>query len=136
MHRRPIIRTLIFLLLAGPLQAQQMFACGMMDAVFLDECCCEDHNHCSDSDSSDALTPENQCCEVSIELGFSDEINGETGVIKSVEIRSDVDPPVAILIASEQWVNPIRFAEINNYYTSPPDSQGSNTYLVTRRLRI
>lgn len=136
MHRRPIIRALIFLLLVGPLQAQQVFACGMMDAVFLDDCCCEDHNNCEDSDSSDLITPENQCCEVSIELGFNDEANSEVDVIKSVEIRSDVDPPIEIVIANAQWEEPIRIAAISFPYSRPADSQGSNTYLVTQRIRI
>jgi len=135
-HRSPIIRALIFLLLVGPLQAQQVFACGMMDAVFLDDCCCEDHNNCGDSDHSDAITPENQCCEESIQLSFNGEANSNVGVIKSVEIRSDVDPPVAIVFAGEPFVEPVRFTEISYHYTSPPDSQGSNTYLVTQRLRI
>lgn len=135
-HRNTIIRALIFLLLVGPLQAQQVFACGVMDAVFLDDCCCEDHNNCGDSDHSDAITPENQCCEESIQLSFNDEANSDVGVIKSVEIRSDVDPPVAIVFADEPFVEPVRFTEISYHYTSPPDSQGSNTYLVTQRLRI
>ena len=136
MHRRSINRALVLLLLVGPLQAQQVFACGMMDAVFFDDCCCEDHNHCADSDSSGAITPENQCCEESIQLNFNNDANGELDVIKSVEIRSDVDPPAVIVIASEQWVKPIRFTEISYHYTSPPDNHGSNTYLVTQRLRI
>ena len=109
MNRRSIIRALVLLLLVGPLQAQQVFACGMMDAVFLDDCCCEDHNHCADSDSNDVITPENQCCEVSIELGFNDEANCEVEVIKSVEIRSDVDPPVDIVTTRELLVQPVRF---------------------------
>ena len=136
MNRRSIIRALVLLLLVGPLQAQQVFACGMMDEVFLDDCCCEDHNNCENSDSSDALTPENQCCEESIQLSFNDEANSDLGVIKSVEIRSDVDPPVVIVFADELLVESVCFAVISYHYTSPPDSQGSNTYLVTQRLRI
>ena len=136
LHRSPIIRALIFLLLVGPLQAQQVFACGMMDAVFLDDCCCEDHNNCDDSDHSDALTPENQCCEESIQLSFNDGSNCDVSIAKSVEIRSDVDPPVVIVFTDQPFVERIRFAEIRYHYTSPPDTQGSNTYLVTQRLRI
>ena len=136
LHHKSIIRALVFLLLVGPLQAQQVFACAMMGAVFLDDCCCEDHNNCADSDSSDEITSENQCCEESIQLSFNNEANSEVDFVKPVEIRSDVDPPVTIVIASEQWVKPIRFAEIGNYYTSSPDNQGSDTYLVTQRIRI
>ncbi len=136
MHHRPIIRALIFLLLVGPLQVQQVFACGMMDAVFLDKCCCDDHNLCTDTDSSDSIISEYQCCEESIQLGFDDEAISDAGVIKSVEIRSDVDPPIEIIIASEQWQAPIRVTAISFHRTLPVDSPGSDTYLITRRIRI
>ena len=137
MSRRSVIRALLFLLLVGPLQAQQVFVCGMMDVTFFDGCCCEDHNNCSDADCSDAIATENsQCCEESVELTIDNEANEEVNVIKSVEIRSNVDPPLAIVSAIEQLVEPIRFTENSNLYTSPPYSSGSNTYLITKRLRI
>lgn len=137
LHRRSIIRALIILLLVGPLQVQQVFACGMMDATFYDDCCCEDHNNCANADCSDAITTENNtCCEESIELNFNNEANEELTVIKSVEIRSNVDPPPAIVFAVEPLVEPIRFLKTSDLYSSPPYSLGSNTHLITQRLRI
>ena len=137
LHHISVIRALVFLLLVGPLQAQQVFACGMMDTTFFDDCCCEDHNSCADANCDDAITSENnQCCEESIELNFNKEANEELTVIKSVEIRSNVDPPPAITSTVEQLLEPIRFTESSYLYTNPPDSLGSNTYLITQRLRI
>ncbi len=137
LHRRLIIRALIFLLLAGPLQVQQVFACGMMDAIFLDDCCCEDHNRCTDSDCGDVITTgNNPCCEESIELNFNNEANEELAVIKSVEIRSDVDPPPVNVFAAEQFAEPIRITVTNDLYSNSPFNLGSNTYLITQRLRI
>lgn len=135
-HRRSFIQALVFLLLVGPLQAQQIYSCGMMDAVFLDDCCCEDHNHCSESDSSDELTPKNQCCEKSIQLTFNDDANSDVSIVKSVEVRSDVDPPAEVVIAEEQWEEPIPIKAIRFHYIRLSDSQGSKTYLVTQRIRI
>ena len=134
---RSFIQALVFLILVGPLQAQQVFACGMMDATFYDDCCCEDLNNCANADCSDAITTvNNQCCEESIELTFYNEANEELIVIKSYEIRSNVDPPPAITSVFEQLVEPIRFIETRNLYSSPPCYLGSNTYLITQRLRI
>lgn len=136
-NRISVIRVLVFLLLVGSLQAQQVFACGMMDATFFDDCCCENHNNCADADCSDAITTENnQCCEETVELNFNNEANNELTVIKSVEIRSNVDPPPAITSLIKQLVEPVRFTETSYRYTNPPDKLGSNTYLITQRLRI
>ena len=134
LNHKSIFHALLFLLLAGPLQAQQVFVCGMMDAIFVD-CCCEDNNCSTDSDSSDAVTPENQCCEESIQLSINIDANSEIDVLKPAEIRSDVDPPVEIVFAAAQWVEPIRFTETSNFYTNPPYRAGT-TYLITQRLRI
>jgi hypothetical protein len=121
----------------GPLQAQQGFACGMMDTTFYDDCCCDDHNNCADADCSDAISTEkSQCCEESIQLSFNNEANDEVKVIKSVEIRSNVDPPPEIVFAVGQLVEPIRITVASNQYLSPPCNPGSNTYLITKRLRI
>lgn len=137
LHCRSVIRALAFLLLVGPLQAQQVFVCGMMDTIFLGDCCCEDHNYCADAGCSDAVTTENnQCCEESIELSFNIGANDEVNVIKSVEIRSNIDPPPIIVFAGEPLVEPIRFTETSYLYTAFPDSPGSNIYLITQRLRI
>ena len=134
--RITLVRALVFLLLAAPLQSQQVFACSMLDAVFLDDCCCEDHNNSADSDKGDAITVDNQCCEESIQLYFNIDANSEIEVLKSVEIRSDVDPPVDIALAINQWVHPISHTAISALYSNTPNYSGSDTYLVTQRLRI
>ena len=117
LHHRPIIRALIFLLLVGPLQAQQMFACEMMNATFLDNCCCVNH----DNGNDDAITVEKApCCEESTELTLNFQADETTNIIKSVEIRSDVDPPLAVIFAVEELVEPVRVIISNNQYSNPP----------------
>ena len=133
-NQKSIFHALVFLLLVGPLQAQQVFVCGMMDAIFAD-CCCENNNCSPDSDSSDAITPENQCCEESIQLSINIDANSEIDVLKPVEIRSDVDPPAEVGYATTQWAEPGHFTVTSNLYTNPPCSAGT-TYLITQRLRI
>ncbi len=135
--RRSVVRALIFLLLVGPLQVQQVFACGMMDATFLNDCCCEEHNNCADADCNDAIATENvPCCEEAVELNFSYQANGTLNVIKSIEIRLDVDLPPAVIFAVKQMVKPIRVTVTGYQFLSFPSSPGSTTYLITQRIRI
>jgi hypothetical protein len=108
-----------------------------MDATFFDDCCCGDHNNCADANCSDAMTSKDSvCCQVSTELNYNNEANEDLPVITSVEIRSNVDPPPAITSPIKQLVEPVRFTETSYRYTNPPDKLGSNTYLITQRLRI
>ena len=135
--RISVVRALVFLLLVTPLQAQQVFACGMMGTTFFDDCCCEHHNNCADADCSDATSTEtNQCCKQSVELNISNEMTEDLIVIKSLEIRSNIDPPPAITFTLEQLVEPVRFTEISYLHTTLPGNLGSNTYFITQRLRI
>ena len=137
LHRRSIIQTLLLFLLIGPLEAQQLFVCEMMDTTFLNDCCCEEHKNCADTDCSDSITTEsNTCCEVSIELNINHEAYDELTVIKSVEVRSNVDPPPVIVYAVKQLAEPVCIIETRDVYSSPPYKLGTNTYLTTQRLRI
>ena len=137
LHRRSIFQTLLLLLLIGPLEAQQLFVCEMMGTTFLNDCCCEEHKNCADANCSDAITTEsNTCCEVSIELNTNHEAYDELTVIKSVEVRSNVDPPPVIIYAVKQLAEPVCIIATRDEYSSLPYKLGTNTYLTTQRLRI
>ena len=135
-ERKSIILALITLLVVGPLQAQQVFDCEMMDTKFYNNCCCDNHNHCADADCDDDVKIENsQCCDESIELKV-DNNTKNVNIIKSAEIRSNVDPPAAITSTIEQFFQPVCFSDNYYLYTHLSGSLGSNTYLITQRFRI
>lgn len=132
--RRPkIIHSILLalLLLAGPLHAQTLFACEMMDEV-LEDCCCDE----TDSNGGFDTLPE-PCCEQSVELRFEPASDEPSVVIKPVEVRSDVDPPPAIPTNAIVPLTVDRLvALVPNHNLRTPQQPGTSTYLVTQRLRI
>lgn len=128
---RPVLIALLLVL--GPLNAHAVFACAMMGGVVLDNCCCDEHEP-ADMAVDDEHEP---CCEKSIELRIDLESGERSHVTKPVEIRSDVDPPPAILFAADLVVNPYRvIALYQPQALNTAHLSGTHTYLHTQRLRI
>ena len=133
--RKQRVRPLLFVmvLVLGPLNAQTVFACMMMGGIEFDTCCCEDHAPAIlDSDDGDE-----SCCETSVELRIEQSSEQKNPVTKLVEVRSDVDPPPAVLVANTTDPRSERALTIthrtqNWSYHNP----GPQIYLVTQRLRI
>lgn len=142
-RRNPLsLRALLLLLLAvGPLQAQAIYACAMMDTVVQERCCCDDQiveNDCANADCDAALSPgEDPCCERSVEVTVDQEAGQDTLTVKPAEVRSDVDPPQA-LICSFDAPFPSRPFLTQGLADRLPGSaeSGSDTWLLTQRLRI
>ena len=134
---RYVIQALIILLLVGPLQAQQIFQCDMMDATFYDDCCCDDHNNCADSDcDEEADAKEVPCCDKSIELSLNDEAVDISKAIKSLELRTGIDPPAQTILQRDNLFplnNALAYQSHSNILIH---HSGSDAYLVTQRLRI
>lgn len=143
-HRTPSFARVLLLLVAvavGPLQAQTVFACAMMGTVMHDECCCDDHEAtqgCTDSSCGAVLeSSESPCCEQSVEIGIDDPASQENPIVKPVEVRSDGDPPQALISScGADFIPPAVTATRRFDSASPADPGGSETYLVTQRLRI
>jgi hypothetical protein len=138
-RRTSILRALLLLTVAlGPLQAQAAFACAMMDTVVHDECCCGDHqpvDGCTDHDCDSKLDSATSCCQGSIELGLDEDGAGEPAMVKPPE--SDADPPAALLVSSEVLFVPHLSPVPDEFsHRTPASASGSDTWLVTRRLRI
>jgi len=140
-HLRTIQRSLLILIVAiGPLQAQTVFACSMMDMV-MEECCCDDHQTGKERFDSDwdaaVVSNDAPCCEQSVELQIDEDARQDTRVVNPSEIRSDVDPPQAIVTAFDANAAPHGRSVI---IVSQPQPialhSGSDTYLITQRLRI
>lgn len=142
-HRDPLyLRALLLLLLAvGPLQAQTIYACAMMDMVVHDRCCCEAAKFEDDRANPDCNatleSSEKPCCERSVEVSVDQEAGQDTLTVKPAEVRSDVDPPQALVSSFDALFPPRPFPTRGVADRLPGTGQsGSDTYLLTQRLRI
>jgi hypothetical protein len=134
-----ILRVLLSLMLAlGPLQAQTVFACAMMETLIHGDCCCEDHENCVASNCGAALeSTQAPCCEQSVELDLNHDEQKTAAFVKRVETRSGIDPPVAIAGALDFPIPPQSVAARIVYRRIDFACRtGSDTYLRTQRLRI
>jgi hypothetical protein len=141
-RRNPsFLRALLLLILAiGPLQAQSVFACAMMDTVVQD-CCCDDHksdDYCKDSTCESTLqSGDAPCCERSIEVRVDAEAAQNVPLVKLTDVRSDADPPQVLVSSLDALFPPPPSLIHGNYRCLPVAGQsGPDTYLVTQRLRI
>lgn len=107
----------------------------------MDECCCDDHQtgkECLDSDCEVAVgSSEDPCCEQSVEVQVDEDARQDTRVAKPLEIRSDVDPPQAI-VASFNVIAATQGRAVLVVFQPQPIAHlsGSDTYFITQRLRI
>ncbi|MCH9670539.1 MAG: hypothetical protein K0U93_03730 [Gammaproteobacteria bacterium] len=130
---RTFLRSVLILIVAsGPLQAQTVFACSMMDMV-MEECCCGDHI------VGDATVEANEepCCEQSVEIRVDEDARQDLCAVRPLEVGSDVDPPHAIVAPFDVVAVPQERSAFVVYL--PPlivRSSGTDTYLITQRLRI
>jgi hypothetical protein len=129
------------MLVVGPVHAQIVVACAMMDMAMHGECGGCDHENdkaCVDSDCDITVESEDDpCCEQSVELSFDDAARQDTPGAKPAEIRADADRP-QIIIASFDLIEPPRVVAARGVVQSlpTPGRFGSDTYLITQRLRI
>jgi hypothetical protein len=122
---------LALLLVAGPLQAQVLFDCGMM-GVMLEECCCDDLDGAKDHTVSHVEA--NPCCEQVVEVRADPDA---PDVVKPVEVRSDVDPPTSIVSCSFVLSPSVVFRHLNVQWDDHSQlAAGRQAYLTTQRLRI
>ena len=141
--KRTFIRPLLLavMLVMGPMHAQIVFACAMMDMAVQGECDCCDHENgkpCVDSDCDIAVDSEDApCCEQSVEFSFDGDAGQNTPSAKPAEIRADADRP-QVIIASFDFIEPPRMVAARGVVQSlpTPGRFGSDTYLITQRLRI
>ena len=135
-------RALLLLIVAvGPLQAQTVFACAMMDSVMQDECCCEHHVSARDCEIGDCdAVPEAReapCCEHSVDIIADPDARHDGSISKPVELRSDVDPPHFLISSFEASFTPQVIPGTRGLHSAASAAHGgSDTYLVTQRLRI
>lgn len=136
-HRKSIsLRALLLLLLAvGPLQAQSIFACAMMETVVEDSCCCGDHD--GDPARHAMQSGEDPCCERSVRVTVDNDAGQAAPAGKSTELRSNVDPPQPLVFSVDTLIPPQPTSEPGVRPLLPATvHSGSDTWLTTQRLRI
>ena len=132
----------LFMMAIGSLQARTVFTCAMMGMDILHECCCDGNRtdkDCVDHSCDVMLGPnKGACCDKSIEISINaDEAKQNVSFAKPAEIRSDVDPPQAIIVNYFD-IPASPYSVVVLVVNSQPivSSSGSSTYLITQRLRI
>lgn len=143
LHKRTSIRALLLalMLVIGPVHAQTVFACTMMDMVMHGDCSSCDHEEdqpCADRGCNTAVNPDGEpCCERSVQLSFDQDALQKTPGAKSAELRADAEWPHTS-IASFDLIEPPRVvAALGTVLHLPtPLRAGTNIYLITQRLRI
>lgn len=132
---------LLLILVVGPLQAQSMFVCSMMDTVMYGDCCCIGHKvdqDCIDADcEGEVEASASPCCDRSVGISVDEEARQDIPVVKAVEVRSDVDPPPAIAPSITE-IEPRHLATASrvDYLPYLVCHSGTDIYLITQRLRI
>lgn len=129
---------LAFLLVAGPMQVEAVFACAMMDVVMHGECCCEEPGAGIQSDCGDshATAGESRCCDRSVTLNYDAERNDDNPGARQGVIRSGLDPPDPAILPDPWPASPAPSTVQLRPFSSaglPPD--GPPVYLLTQRLR-
>ena len=132
---RPLL--LLLILVVGPLQAQTVFACVTMDMVMNVVDSCKANQDCVNMDLDDVLdVSQNPCFEQSIVLSINQDLQQNIPAINSV-VESDIDPPQAIATTLDRIFPPQHVQVLVVFpHTNFSGQSGSNTYLITQRLRI
>ena len=132
---RPLL--LLLFLVVGPLQAQTVFACLTMDMVMNNADNCKTNQDCVYMDFDDMLDlNQSPCFEQTMVLSFNQDLQKNIPIINSV-VESDVDPPQAISTILDLVFPPqIILAFVVSNRINFSGQSGSNTYLITQRLRI
>jgi len=149
-HNRSSSRVLLLLLIlvVGPLQAQILYACaeieraaGMahnvsdMDTHNTD--LCNSHEECINIDCNAAFdSSQGLCCEESSVISINQDLQQNIPIL-SLMVESDIDPPQTTdtthdIFFQKQITS--AFVVFSSFNLS--GQSGSNTYLITRRLRI
>ncbi len=150
-YNKSLLRTslLMLMLSVGPLHAQILYACAQIekasalaihntnDVAKHNAGLCNAHQSCVNIDCDNVLdSSQGQCCEESAALTINPDLQQNIPAINLAEVESDVDPPQAIpampgsFLPQQAFVVSVVFPRINS------GQSGSNTYLITQRLRI
>lgn len=142
----PLLRCLLLLMLvAGPLQAQTILLCEMMELPRQETCCCHDIETAREAEAdTDCNRPSchaspraegGECCEQAVEVSY--EPDAGPPIAKPSTDHTDLSLPMPLLIVYELQPPPLALARAfvprPTSVAAPP---GTHLYLRTERLRI
>jgi hypothetical protein len=140
---------LILMLFVGPLHAQIIFACAKIektagsvmhitsDMAKHNTNLCNDYKECVNLDCENTLNSnEGPCCDGAAALSISPDLQQNIPAIKFVGVESDVDPPQVIFTTLGFFFPSQTIAMSIVPQRISSDQSSSNTYLITKRLRI
>jgi hypothetical protein len=151
-HNRSFSRALLLLLIlvVGPLQTQILYACAEIErAVSMtahnasdmdthSTSLCNGHEECISIDCNAAFdSSQSLCCEESSVISINQDLQQNIPIL-SLMVESDIDPPQAtdtthdIFFFQKHIIS--AFVVFSSFNLS--GQPGSNTYFITRRLRI
>jgi len=134
---------LLTLLLSSTLPSiQTVFACNLMDGKIQTVCCCKGHNAmqgCEKGgggcDANEAISSTGCCTVTDVYQPLADAVV-LPGLHVAQLLVQDMPQPPALLSSLLSHDMGIRFQYAPDLYSSPPWGSGTNTYLLTSRLRI
>lgn len=134
-HSRALVVLLLIALVPGPLKAQEIFTCLMMEKV-LEQCCCE-HTGRNDIADEGLGNDADYCCERSIELEVDETSLQLAPNAKSFELKSSLDPPATFIATFHNYNETVALRPSSpRVHAVHVSFAGTETYLKTRRLRI
>ena len=112
----------------------------MTDMVLHDDCQCDQlrsDKHCVDAAFDGTIdADEDPCCERLVEIHVDEDTRRDTPG-KPAELRADADPPQTVVASFDFIELPRVVAARSKVQSFPlPSRTGSDTYLITQRLRI
>ena len=139
---------LLFILVVGSLQAQILYACAeiektvgtihkVSDMDTHSTNLCNGHEQCINVDCNAAFdSSQGLCCEELSVISINQDLQQNIPILSSI-VESDIDPPQVTdaAIDSISQKKPIS-AFVAFPFSDFLSQSGSNTYLITRRLRI
>lgn len=141
-HTLRRIAALALLLAGGLIQAQTVFACTITGAQANTACCCEGENTsqnchssstCVDANNASQPTP---CCTVSVQI--PDHLTASVAAPDrhAVDLLDAPQPPPALPELLAVVIELDSTSTLTAPDMSAPATVGSNTYLITHRLRL
>ncbi len=98
--------------------------------------CCGDLKACLSLDCDNALgSNQDSCYEQTVILTINQELQQNMPIL-SLVVESDVDPPQVMFITLDLVFPPQTVTAFVVFPHTDPIQSGSNTYLITQRLRI
>lgn len=142
--RAPRLWLLLGLLLTlGQLQAQVVYACAMLDAVVVGQCCCDEPGDMSrgctmNSGCQDQAPPGSaasiDCCQVFYQEAPSAKATAPGSNSQVLLLDAPQPPPIPVSFDIAQCIQASHAPRFTGVL--PPRVTGTKTYLLTNRFRI